>query len=154
MGGVAARLADEPAGREAEAAGPTTSDGLEDKGSEEEPHAGTTGRGVVEEGLARLHMLEHRAWVPVGSGPDGGAEGTADGEVPGLVADLRGRGGPRCQRGGRGPGQKGRVGQAEGEDSPSSGARGGRRPGFSVIAGDVVEDVTNGVVTANAVCST
>ena len=81
-GGGATRFAGEPTGQEAEAAGPTSSDGLKDKGSEEEPCASTPGRGVVEEGFARLGMLKHRARVPVGLGPNGGAEGAADGEVP------------------------------------------------------------------------
>ena len=70
--------------QKAKAAGPAPSNGLEDKGSEEEPHAGAPGRGVVEEGLARLDVLEYRARVPVGFGPNGGAECAANGEVPGL----------------------------------------------------------------------
>ena len=78
-GGGTARLAGEPAGQEAEAAGPTTS-------SPSRLWTRWRGRG-------------HCRW-----------------RSPRPQADLRGRGGPRCQRSGRGPGQKGRVGQAEGED--------------------------------------
>ena len=91
---------------------------LEDKRSEEEPHVGTPGRGIVEEGLARLDMLKYRTRVPVGIGPTGGrggAECTANGEIPGARAVPRCRAGPRYRQGGRGHGQKGRVGRRTGE---------------------------------------
>ena len=112
------------------------------------------GRGVVEEGFCGTGL----ARGPVGSGPNGGAEGAADGEVPGLGLSegLRGTQISAGRQRSR-PEGSGGVG-GEGEGSPSSGAQGWQEAGFlldwshgAAVAGDVVEDVANGVVAADAV---
>ena len=76
-GGTAAFMA-QPRGKKAKEAGPTSSNCLEDDGSEEESHA----RATMEEGFARLRVLEYRARVPVSFGPSGGAKGATDGGIP------------------------------------------------------------------------
>ena len=104
----------------------TSSHGLEDN------HASAPGRGVVEESFARLDVLEYRARVPVSFRPNGGTECAADGEIPGFGVprgavwdpDI-GRAAEVAARG------SGRAGGGGG--SQSSGARGGKRPGFSLI---------------------
>ena len=131
------------------------------KGSEEKPRAGASGRGVVEEGFARLDMLKHRAPVPGGFGPNGGAEGAADGESPRPRANPRGRAGPRYRQGGKRSRPEGSGGAGEGEDHRHLGPLGWQEAGFlldwsegAAVAGDVVGNVTNGAVAANAVSTT
>ena len=112
----------------------------------------------MEEGFAGLDLLKHRARVPVGFGPDGAAEGTADGEVPGLGQTRRALWDPDIGRAAR-P-KKGQVGRVEGVGHRCR-EHGWQEAGLllvwsqgEAVAGDVVEYVPNGVVAANAVSPT
>ena len=44
---------------------------------------------VMEEGFARLHVLEYCARIPASFGPDGGAEAPTDGEIPSFGMPRR-----------------------------------------------------------------
>ena len=97
----------------------------------------------VEEGFARLDMLKHRARVPVGSGPDGGAEALqmekspASGRPEGPCGTQISAGRQRSRP--EGSGGAGVVAVVGLLLNWSQGA---------AVAGDVVEYVPNGVVAA------
>ena len=137
-GGGPTRFTGEETGQEAEAAGPTTSG--KTRGRKRSPMLAH--RAAV---LWKMDLRDSTCWNTVPESQSAlekmvGQRALQMERSPWPRADQRGRGGPRCQRGGRGP-----RGEAGFLLDLSQGA---------AVAGDVVEDVTNGVVTANAVPST